>query len=282
MATDSAWSRVVREPLVQFFAVALVLFAANSFLNGPERQPSSSSLTISQGRVRQIAESYRLLAGRMPSRAELESLVSDFIDEEIDYREAIAMGLDADDTIVRRRMRQKLEFLAEDGNASEAPSDAELAAWLLAHSAKYRVPERMSFRHVLASSDTRGSHATIDAAAMLDKLRVGADPVRLGDASMLPSALPLTTKDGVATLFGEAFASSLFEQAREGWFGPVTSPLGAHDVLLLAREPARDPSFAEVQDKLRSDWIEAKRIARREALQARLRQRYDVSIDWPE
>jgi hypothetical protein len=146
----------------------------------------------------------------------------------------------------------------------------------------YRVPERMSFRHVLASSDTRGSHATLDAATMLDKLRAGADPVKLGDASMLPTALPLTTKDGVAMLFGDAFAASVFSQAGEGWFGPVISPLGAHDVLVLAREPSRDPSFAELQDKLRSDWIEAKRIARRETLQARLRQRYEVSIDWPE
>src|SRR5689334_5540209 len=118
----------MREPLVHFFVVALVLFTANRLLHGPAQQAPGDVITISQGRVQQIADSYRLLAGRMPSRAELQALVTDFIDEEIDYREAIAMGLDADDTIVRRRMRQKLEFLAEDAEASEEPSDAQLAA----------------------------------------------------------------------------------------------------------------------------------------------------------
>ena len=278
----AAAARAIREPLVHFFAVALVLFAANSALNGSEPQRPASSITISYGRVQQIAESYRMLAGRMPSRVELQGLVNDFVDEEIDYREAIAMGLDADDTIVRRRMRQKLEFLAEDGDASEEPSHEELAAWLRSHAAEYRVPERISLRHVLASSDTRGSRANADAAAMLARLRSGTDPEKLGDASMLPASLPLTTQNGIAMLFGDAFAASVFEPGREGWFGPVASPLGAHDVLILSREPARDPTFAEVQDKLRSDWIEARRFARRDEFQARLRQRYAVSIQWPE
>ena len=275
-------SSIVREPLVHFFAVAVALFAANSVMKGPEPRPSGNSVAISQGRVQQIAESYRLLAGRMPSRAELEALVNDFIDEEIDYREAVAMGLDADDTIVRRRMRQKLEFLAEDGDASEEPSDHELAAWLRSHAAQYRVPERLSFRHVLASSDTRGSKADADATAILNALRTGADPKKLGDASMLPAALPLTTKDGVALLFGDAFTSGVFGHTGQDWFGPIESPLGAHVVRILSREPARDPSFAEARDKVRSDWIEAWRLGRREEFQERLRQRYAVSIDWPE
>lgn len=275
-------SRILREPLVHFFAVAVALFAANSFINPPEQRRAENAIMISQGRVQQIAESYRLLAGRMPSRSELEALVNDFVDEEIDYREAVAMGLDTDDTIVRRRMRQKLEFLAEEGDASEAPSDAELIAWLQSHAADYRVPERISFRHVLASGDSRGAQAAAHATAMLEKLRKGADPGKLGDASMLPAALPLTTKSGVATLFGDEFAAGVFEKAREGWFGPVASPLGAHDVLILSREPARNPVFAEVRDKVRSDWIESRRFARRAEFQARLRQRYEVSVEWPE
>src|SRR6186713_2584638 len=131
-------SRAVREPLLQFLAVASLLFFVNHLVHGPSPRALDDSVTISKGRVEQLAESYRLLAGRMPSRAELQALVEDFIDEEIDYREAIAMGLDADDTIVRRRMRQKLEFLAEDGDAREEPSHEELAAWLRSHAAEYR------------------------------------------------------------------------------------------------------------------------------------------------
>jgi hypothetical protein len=275
-------SSAAREPLLHFFAAALVLFVAYSAFHGRERVSSGTSIVISEGRVNQIAGSFRLLAGRMPSRAELEALVNDFVDEEIDYREAIAMGLDADDTIVRRRMRQKLEFLAEDADASEEPSDAELTTWLHQHAADYRVPERISFRQVLASHDTRGARTAADATALRDKLNAGGDPEALGDASMLPTVLPLTTHEGVTSLFGEAFAAQVFEHpACEDWFGPVSSPLGAHAVQILSREPARDPAFGDVRDRLRSDWIEAKRLAKREAFQATLRKRYRVTVDWP-
>jgi hypothetical protein len=278
----SVVARAMREPLLQFLAIALLLFTANGLLNGSTVQLSTESITISQGRVQQIAESYRLLAGRMPSRAELQALVRDFADEEIAYREAVAMGLDADDTIVRRRMRQKLEFLAEDAEASEEPTDEQLTEWLAEHAADYRLPARISFRQVMASRDTRGDRASQDAAGMLERLRSGADPTKLGDPSMLPSALPPTTEQGVAALFGAAFAKALFAHSGEGWFGPVASPLGQHVILILSREPPRDPALAEIRPKLRSDWIEARRRDRREQFWARMRQRYQVEIEWPE
>lgn len=278
----SVVGRALREPLLQFMAIALVLFVANQLIHGSVARPAGERVTISAGRVRQIAENYSLLAGRMPSRAELQALVDDFADEEIAYREAVVMGLDADDTIVRRRMRQKLEFLAEDATASEEPTDEQLGAWLTEHVADYRLPERVSFRHVMASSDVRGAQAEADAARFVAQLRAGADPTKLGDASMLPSALPLTTEQGVAALLGETFASSVFRHEGTGWFGPIASPLGAHVVLILSRQQAQDPLLADVRDKVRSDWIEARRRDQREQFQARLRQRYDVIVEWPE
>ena len=281
-ALTAAVARAAREPLLQFLAAALVLLLANDFIHGSDQTISGDEITISKGRVQQIADSYRLLGGRMPSRAELQALVNDYVDEEIDYREAVAMGLDTDDTIVRRRMRQKLEFLVEDADASKDPSDAQLEAWLKSHAAEYRLPVRISFRQVLVSSDTHGARADTDALAILGRLRSGTDPEKLGDASMLPKALPLTTQQGVAMLFGEAFASSVFVHAGKGWFGPINSPFGAHDVLIMSRESASDPTVDEVRDKLKSDWIEARRMANRDEFQARLRRRYQVKVDWPE
>ena len=279
---SSMLGRAIREPLLQFLAIALVLFIANQLVHGSITQPSNERITISQGRVRQIAESYRLLAGRMPSRAELQALVDDFADEEIAYREAVGMGLDADDTIVRRRMRQKLEFMAEDAAASEEPTDQQLAAWLVEHGVDYQLPERVAFRHVMASSDARGAQALTDAARFLAQLRAGEDPTKLGDSSMLPSALPLTTEQGVAAQFGESFATSVFAHGDDGWFGPIASPLGAHIVLILSRQPAHDPVLADVRDKVRSDWIEARRRDQREQFQSRLRHRYEVVVEWPQ
>ncbi|MDY6949357.1 MAG: peptidylprolyl isomerase [Pseudomonadota bacterium] len=279
---NGRFQRALREPLLQFMAIALVLFVANQLLHGSSVQISNERITISQGRVQQIAESYRLLAGRLPSRAELQVLVNDFADEEIAYREAIAMGLDADDTIVRRRMRQKLEFLAEDAEAGEEPTDEQLADWLAGHAADYRLPERISFRHVMASADARGARMNEAATALLKQLRSGADASGLGDPSMLPSTLSPTTRHGVAALFGETFADAVFAHAGEGWFGPLFSPLGAHLVLVVARRPARAPLLADIRGKLRSDWIEARRRNQREQFVARLRQRYSVAVEWPQ
>lgn len=274
--------RSVREPLVQFLAIALVLFAANQFIHGGDLRPGGDLVTISQGRVQQIADSYRLLAGRSPGRAELQALVDDFADEEVAYREAVAMSLDVDDTIVRRRMRQKLEFLAEEAGASEEPTDEQLAAWLSAHQAEYRLPERISFRQVMVSNDTRRDSAPADVVALLESLRSGADPTKLGDASMLPSALPPTTQRGVAQLFGDSFAADVFARTDKDWFGPVSSPVGSHAVIVLSRESVHDPLLADIRDKLRSDWIESRRRRTREEFQARLRQHYHVVVEWPE
>ena len=110
--------RAVREPLVHFLAIGAALFVINGLVHGPDQGPAGETIVISKGRVNQIVQSYVLLAGHLPTTPELQSLVDDFVSEEVGYREAVAMGLDADDTIVRRRMRQKLEFLIEDGAAS--------------------------------------------------------------------------------------------------------------------------------------------------------------------
>lgn len=274
--------RAIREPLLHFFAIGLVLFVVNGLINGRDEGPPGEKVVISEGRVNQIAESFLLLSGRLPNRPELEVLVDDFVSEEIGYREAVAMGLDADDTIVRRRMRQKLEFLIEDGAASEAPTEAELQAWLDTTPSLYRLPERRAIRHVLANGDKRGAAAKADAETMLAKLRSGAEPTKIGDSSMLPAAMPLTTEEGVAAQFGAEFAASVFAQQQKDWFGPVPSPFGQHLVLVMNVEPGRSVPLAEVRDKVRADWIESRRNIARDEFHARMRKRYDIRIEWPE
>lgn len=274
--------RVVREPLVHFMAIGLALFLAYGLIRDPDDGSTGGAIAISQGRVNQIAESFLLLSGRMPSRGELETLVDDFISEEVAYREAVAMGLDADDTIVRRRMRQKLEFLIEDGAASSEPTDADLQQWLDANADLYRMPERRAIRQVMASADRRGKSAKADAETFLARLKAKADPAGMGDSSMLPAAMPLTTQAGISSLFGDEFAAAVFSHQGESWFGPVASAFGHHAVLLMEIEPGRASALSEIRDKVRADWIEARRNAGRDGFHARMRKRYDISIDWPD
>lgn len=274
--------RAAREPLVHFMAIGAALFVVNGLINGPDEGPEGEVVVVSEGRVMQIAQSFVLLAGRAPTRDELQSLVDDFVSEEVGYREAIAMGLDADDTIVRRRMRQKIEFMIEDGAASETPSEADLQAWLDAHPEKFRMPERRALRQVLLSTDKRGASAMADAEAALAALKAGGDPAKLGDSSMLPAAIPLTTQEGVAALFGADFAAAAFAAGEGGWFGPVASPFGQHVAMLVDVEPGRAVPLAEVVDRVHSDWVEARRNDARDDFHARMRDRYDIRIEWPE
>lgn len=274
--------RAVREPLVHFLAIGAALFVINGVVHGPDQGPTGESIVIPAGRVNQIAESFVLLSGRVPTREELQSLVDDFVSEEVGYREAVAMGLDADDTIVRRRMRQKLEFLIEDGAASVEPTQAELQAWLDTHPDDYRLPERRALRQILFSADKRGASVRPAAEAALASLKGGVDAGRLGDSSMLPGALPLTTQEGLEGLFGTDFAADVFAHTGEGWFGPVPSPFGQHLVLVMNVEPGRTVPLAEIIDRVRTDWVEARRDEARDSFHARMRKRYDIHIAWPD
>lgn len=274
--------RLIREPLVQFLAIGAALFAANAMIHGPGLGQPNGRIVIPEGRVKQIAESFLLLSGRLPSKPELEALVDDYVSEEVGYREAVAMGLDADDTIVRRRMRQKLEFLVEDAAASNEPTEADLEGWLKAHPDQYRLPERRALRQVLASADKRGEAAAAQARAWLLKLQSGGDPGGEGDASMLPAALPLTTQDGVAALFGADFAKTVFAAGAASWFGPVASPFGQHLVQVIDVEAGQALTLSDARDRIRSDWIEARRNEARDKFHAGLRRRYDISIAWPD
>lgn len=274
--------RAIREPLLHFLVIGVALFGANGLIHGPDRSATGQAITISQGQVNQLVESFFLLAGRLPSRVELQALVDDYITEEMDYREAIAMGLDADDMIVRRRMRQKLEFLVEDADASEEPTEVQLQSWLTENADRYRLPERRAIRQVLASADKRGEGVRAEAEALLAKLKAGADPAKLGDPSMLPAAMPLTTEEGAANQFGPDFAAAVFSHRGEGWFGPVTSPFGQHLVLVMEVESGRAATLEDVHDRVRSDWIETRRDNARDDAQARMRARYQIRVEWPE
>jgi len=275
--------QAVREPLVHFLAVGAGLFVLNGFIHGPDAAQKGDDIVISEGRVAQIAQSFVLLTGRPPTREEILALVEDFVSEEMGYREAVAMGLDADDTIVRRRMRQKIEFLIEDSVATDAPTQADLQSWLDMHPERFRLPERRALQQVLISSDKRGASADADAEAALRALRAGGDPVSLGDRSMLPDAIPLTTQEGVMALYGESFAAAVFsETAGEQWFGPVASPFGRHLVKLIDREAGRDVPLGEVAERVQADLIKSRRDEARDAFHARMRERYAIRIEWPE
>lgn len=274
---------MLREPLLHFFLLGAGLFALHAWLRGSVTE-SPDVVVVGKARIEQLALGFERVWQRAPTEAELAGLVDDFVREEIYYREALAMGLDDDDTIVRRRMRQKLEFLAEDLSDLAEPTDAELERWLSEHAEEYRVEPRVALRQVYVSRERRGDEAEEAARVLLARLRSAGpeeEPRALGDPSLLPAVLPLSSQREIARSFGDDFAASVMGLDPERWSGPVESAYGLHLVRVEARVEARMPALAEVRDAVRRDLVRARRDEAEARFYEALRSRYRIEIEWP-
>ena len=268
---------MLREPLLHFVVLGGLLFLLFGLTRTPG-QDDARQIHVTAAQVKQLAAQFSRTWMRPPTDAELAGLIERHIRGEVFYREALAMGLDQDDPYVRNRLGQKLELMLDDLSAETVPSDETLARYLRDNPDRFEAPARVSFQQVYLNPD-RHPRLEADAADLLARLRAGADPVGLGDVSLLGQSFDNLTQPEVARQFGEAFAEALLELEQNQWLGPVPSGFGAHLVLLTTREPARLPALAEVRPQVLREWQEQRRRAQKEQLYARLRQRYEVSVE---
>jgi hypothetical protein len=270
--------RLLREPLVHFLALGAAIFALSSFVG--ESEPRGE-IVVTRGRIEALAAGFARAWQRPPTEEELAGLVRESVREEAAAREAIALGLDRDDTVVRRRLRQKLEFLAEDQGALVEPGDAELAEFLARHPERFRTEDRYTLRQVALSSE-RGARLARDAEHLLAGLRAAGPAAQLegrGDSMLLESDLEDATVSEISSRFGAPFADRLATLPEGDWQGPVGSGFGAHLVLIVERSPGEIPTLDEARERVKSEWIEVRRVEAREAFYRDLLERYAVTIE---
>ncbi|HEX6811560.1 MAG TPA: peptidyl-prolyl cis-trans isomerase [Planctomycetota bacterium] len=234
------------------------------------------------GQIEQLAATFAKTWQRPPTSEELAGLVRDRVREEVYCREALALGLDRDDTVIRRRLRQKMEFVSDDIAALAEPSDAELEEYLRAHPASFRVESRYTFRQVYLDPGKHGEKLAEHAARLLVQLNQAgaeADLSMLGDSLLIEPQFTALPTGEVSKQFGEPFALELGRLEVGRWQGPVESGYGVHLVFISEREEGRLPALAEVRDAVRREWENARRIAENEAFYRRLLERYTVSIE---
>jgi peptidyl-prolyl cis-trans isomerase C len=272
--------RLIREPLVHFLLIGAALFLFFDLMGGSDR-PRDERIVISAGDIDRLAATWHKQWMRPPTERELQGLIDAQIREEVLYREARAMGLDEGDTIVRRRLAQKLEFVAQDLAAQTEPSEQELQDFLESEPERFRQPVRLSFSHVYVSPDRRGETAEPDARQVLEELRQGADPQGLGDRFMLQGRYADRTLDEIDRLFGIGFGAALDQIEDGAWQGPVESGYGLHLVRVERRVESRMPLLEEIRDKVRVELMSRLRKEANEAMVARLRSKYRVAIEWP-
>lgn len=276
--------RVLRQPLVQFLLLGTILGLVWSRLSGPLTTGAGERIVVDEAQVGRLVERFRRTWRRPPTDDELRGLVEDFVKEEIYYREALAMGLDRDDDVIRRRLRQKVELLSDDLSQSVAPSEAELQEFLDQHAEDYRFEPTVSFVHVYLSPDRRGDGAIADAERILAELQTqGPEAValELGDPLPLPEGFRDAWQREVAAVFGPDFAAEVTTLEPGAWRGPLRSGYGLHLVFVEERVEGREPSLEEVRAAVTRDFLFQRRQQADDALFERLRERYEVSVSDP-
>ncbi len=272
--------RLLREPLLHFAAIGALLFAAYAIIPGQRTSPAE--IVVTRGKIDQLASGFTKIWQRPPTESELKGLIDDWVREEIAVREATAMGLDRDDTVIRRRLRQKLEFLSDDVAAETAPTDDDLKAYLAAHPEKFRVERRFSFHQIYLNPQRHEHDLPTRLAAVQQALNrpVTDDAIEaLGDPSLLEPRFENLRRSEVESQFGPTFASALERLAPGKWEGPIESGYGLHFVRLVERVEGHVADLAEVRDALRREWANDRRLKALESFYDAALERYTVQIE---
>ncbi len=283
------WRRLRRwlgEPLVQLLLVGTVLFLGYRALHpSPEAGAPSTRIELTEDDLRQMSVAWLAQGRPAPTPEQMRNLVELRIREEILYREALALGLDKGDTIVKRRLAQKMEFLFEDVSALREPTREELKAWFEKNSDRFALPPRASFRHLYFSPDRRGARAREDAARALDKLRgkpaSAQEGAALADRFMFQDYYGDRSFEEMAKLFGPRFAQALLQQELGSWQGPVESGYGWHLVWVDSVTRSRVPAFEEVETEAKAEWIADQRTETRRRAYEAMRARYEIVLPSP-
>jgi hypothetical protein len=271
------------EPLIHFFVIGAAIFVLYGFMGRQDVEEQERAITITAGEIGWLTDSWQKRWNRPPTAEERDGLIKQYLREMILYREAVAMGLDRDDTVIRRRLAQKLEFLTQDLISPEPPAQEELQSYFEAHIDQYQPPDLITLTHVFLDPDKRGDQTLVDAEVIKEKLQALKQPPQdarsFGDPFMLQSYYPERSEVELAKLFGSGFAQPVFELAPQRWHGPVLSGYGTHLVYVHDRREAEPPSFTEVEAQLRQDWERDRREQLNEQFIASLMGRYEVTIE---
>jgi hypothetical protein len=278
--------KLLREPLLHFMFIGAVIYLLYGVFAEPVPQETDKTIVVTAGEVEWMQASWQKRWNRPPTAKELENQIQQYIKETVLYREALTMGLNKHDQIIRRRLAQKLEFLAKDLVALTTPTDEELQAYFDEHKARYQEPTRYTFTQVFFDPDKRGD-TTLDDAEKIKATLIAQgdaidDPGALGDGFMLQNYYPEKDSVEIQKQFGRGFTESLLKLSPGQWHGPVLSGYGVHLVFVSNISEPPPPQFAEEKAQVEQEWKREKGEALNKQFYTSLRERYTVIIEAPE
>jgi hypothetical protein len=272
--------RLLREPLLHFLVLGAALFGLFSMVDKKSTE-APTKIVISTARVSALADRFARTWRRGPTEQELQGLVEDYIRNEVFYREGRAAGLDRDDFVIHRRVRQKMELLAEDMTTAE-PSDEQLAAYLASNPEQFWTEDHVTFHQVFLSETRRGKALEEDAkqlSATLDRATAAVDTTAIGDPFLLGEEFREMSRSDVAHAFGEEFAEQLSAMEPGRWQGPIPSSFGAHFIFVDERTKGRLPPLDTIREAVQREWLNAHRIEAEQKLYRALLGRYQIVME---
>ncbi|CAN7414848.1 peptidylprolyl isomerase [Phyllobacterium sp. LjRoot231] len=277
------WRGLLSEPLLHFLVVGMLLFGFYRIAAPqPETTADSQKIELTKDDMRQLAVTWLAQGRPLPTPEQMQILMDQKVTQEILFREAVALGLDRDDEIVKRRMAQKMDFLAADLATIDEPSPVELKVWFEHNSDRFSLPPHASFRHLYFSFDKRGQASQGSAAAALaliaDKSPDSAEVAAVADPFMFRTYYGDATPEQTAKEFGPEFAKALFNLTPGSWQGPIQSGYGWHLVRVESIEPGRVPAFEEVAPEVKSAWLDDRYREIKSAALDEMRSRYVVTL----
>lgn len=269
-------NRLIREPLIHFFLIGAALFLVYNVVNAPREDPTE--VVVSEERIASIKARFERTWRRPPTASELEGLIDNWLREELLYREGLALGLDRDDHVIRRRIAQKMGFMAE-ALSSELPKDQQLTVWLAKNPERYRDPDRYTLRQIYV--DAAPDVLSLD--DIIPKIRTelgnGADWRDLGQATLLPAQLEAIEDARIAAIFGAAFARALGDLPLREWAGPIESGYGQHLVYIESRIDGGLPPLDQIRQRVEQDYLQAQADRAEREFVAALKDRYEIRIE---
>ena len=252
-------------------------------LAGKRNADAPERIMVSASRIANFGDGFARTWRRPPSEQELQGLIEDYIRDEVFYREGRAAGLERDDVVVRRRVRQKMEFLAEDMSAAE-PSDEQLAAYLAANPERFRTEDQLTFHQVFLSATRRANNLESDSkqvASVLGRADGAVDATALGDPFLLGDEFRSVSPSNLTSIFGENFSKRIAAMETGRWQGPISTGFGQHFVFISERISGGSPALDAVRPAVRQEWANARRLEAERKLYASLRGRYEIVVETP-
>jgi len=280
---SNKFTRLFTEPLIQFLIIGAGIYGVYAMYGTPEENFRDTLVHVDSNRINAFISEWEARWSRPPTQQEIDGLIQSYIREDVLYRQAVAMGLNEDDPITRRRMAQKLEYLTSDLAMMVPPQEGELEQYFEQNKEQYRQPDRVTFTQVFLDPDIREEATLEDAAELLAELQAGGVPdsqtLEAGDQNMIQSYFQSANQLDVARQMGTGFADSVMELETGKWHGPVLSGYGVHLVYVYVHREAPPAVFENVQAEVLENWQMEKREQFNADFLKNLKGRYEIVID---